>query len=83
MPPEVIAFGKEYEKALAALIIMLSPVTPHFGAELWSGFTSVSNKLNETTHFIDWENNVLQQRWPVVDEHFPLSLQCKVNISSY
>ncbi|XP_041975522.1 probable leucine--tRNA ligase, mitochondrial [Aricia agestis] len=77
IPADVIAKSKEYEMALAALIIMLSPVTPHFCSELWAGFTSAPHKLGDS--FIDWNTGVLEQRWPTVDSNYPLSFQCKVD----
>lgn len=78
MPPEVIAHSKEFELALASLIIMLSPVTPHFSSELWSGFLSAPNRVGLDLPSIDWEKSVLDQRWPKVDDHYNLSFLCKV-----
>lgn len=34
--------SEEFERTLAAQIIMLSPVTPHFASELWAGFSSMA-----------------------------------------
>ena len=34
---------EEFERALAAQIIMLSPITPHLSSELWAGFCSVAS----------------------------------------
>ncbi|XP_023939473.1 probable leucine--tRNA ligase, mitochondrial [Bicyclus anynana] len=79
VPPEIIATSKEYEQSLAYLIIMLSTVTPHFCCELWAGMRSASNRICDTSSGIDWSQEVLQQRWPVVDENYPLSFQCKVD----
>ncbi|VVD02117.1 unnamed protein product [Leptidea sinapis] len=75
VPAEVIANSKEYELALAHLIIMLSPVTPHFCSELWAGFVSAPERVTKDT--ILWHNNVLEQDWPVVDRDYGLSFQCK------
>ncbi|KAJ0182554.1 hypothetical protein K1T71_001923 [Dendrolimus kikuchii] len=79
IPPEVIAKSKEFELALASLIIMLSPVTPHFCCELWAGFASAPNRVCENSNFIDWNKNVLEQCWPTVDDHYKLSFLCKVD----
>ncbi|CAG4978926.1 unnamed protein product [Parnassius apollo] len=79
IPPEVIAFSKEYELALASLIIMLTPVTPHFCSELWAGFLSAPHRLCDTSPIIDWNKSVLEQKWPTVDKHYELSFKCKVD----
>ncbi|KPJ16720.1 putative leucyl-tRNA synthetase, mitochondrial [Papilio machaon] len=79
IPPEVIANSKEYELALAALIIMLTPVTPHFCSELWAGFLSTPNRINNNSVIIDWQKSVLEQQWPQVDNNFELSFLCKVD----
>lgn len=80
IPPHVIAKSKEYELALATLLIMLTPVTPHFCAELWSGFISAPNRISLDSPIVNWEKIVLDQRWPKVDDHFKLSFLCKVSI---
>ncbi|CAG4964973.1 unnamed protein product [Colias eurytheme] len=79
VPGDVIAKSKEFELALASLIIMLSPVTPHFCSELWAGFKSAPNRVLENTHLIMWDRDVLSQKWPAVDHDFELSFQCKVD----
>lgn len=76
VPPEIIARSSEFEQALAYLIIMLSPVAPHFSSELWAGFVSAPNRM--TSQF-DWDKGVLEQSWPTVDDNFKLSFQCKVS----
>ncbi|XP_063395151.1 leucine--tRNA ligase, mitochondrial isoform X1 [Cydia fagiglandana] len=79
VPPEVIAKSKEYELALATLIIMLSPVAPHFCSELWAGFLSAPKRISQSSPLINWQENVLGQTWPKVDDHYKLSLLCKVD----
>ncbi|CAH0695173.1 unnamed protein product [Spodoptera exigua] len=79
VPPEVITKSKEYEKALAVLIIMLAPVTPHFCSELWAGLQSAPHRLTESSNMIDWGKGVLEQTWPKVDENYELSFLCKVD----
>ncbi|KOB65649.1 Leucyl-tRNA synthetase, partial [Operophtera brumata] len=70
---------KEFELALASLIIMLAPVTPHFCSELWAGFLSAPKRLNQNSHLINWDKAVLEQTWPRVDDDFELSYMCKVD----
>ncbi|CAB3240586.1 unnamed protein product [Arctia plantaginis] len=79
VPPEVVARSKEFQKALASLIIMLSPVMPHFGSELWAGFLSAPNRVCDESNLIKWEESVLDQSWPIVDMNYKLSLLCKVD----
>ncbi|KAM3967920.1 LOW QUALITY PROTEIN: leucyl-tRNA synthetase, mitochondrial [Aphomia sociella] len=80
MPPELISKSPEYEKALACLIIMLAPVMPHFCSELWAGFLSAPHrKCLVSNDYIDWNKNVLEQKWPRVDDSFKLSFLCKVD----
>lgn len=79
VPPEVVAKSKEFEKTLAALIIMVSPIMPHFSSELWAGFLSAPYRACETSSLINWQEGLLDQRWPTVDEDYKLSLLCKVD----
>lgn len=58
---------------------MLAPITPHFCSELWAGLLSAHNRLCENSKLFDWKKNVLEQSWPVVDEHYGLSFLCKVS----
>ncbi|XP_044738626.1 probable leucine--tRNA ligase, mitochondrial, partial [Chrysoperla carnea] len=75
--PDVVAYGAHYEHALAAQIIMLAPMAPHFASELWAGFISAPNKINNTD--ILWNKNVLEQLWPEVDSNYKCNLDFKVN----
>lgn len=77
---EVRKYSKEYEKVLAATIIMLAPVTPHFAATLWFGFTSAPGRLNTDCHEINWNENVLKQKWPTIDGEYEVPLYCKVKL---
>ncbi|GJQ87681.1 hypothetical protein Trydic_g17499 [Trypoxylus dichotomus] len=76
--PFTVAASFQYERALAAQIILLAPMAPHFASELWSGFLSAENRLNDNSE-IDWNADVLQQRWPDVDYDYRLELVCQVN----
>ncbi|CAH1955218.1 unnamed protein product [Acanthoscelides obtectus] len=77
-PPAVYAYSKQFERALAAQIIMLAPMAPHFSSELWSGFVSAPKRLNNSEEII-WDKAVLDQEWPVVDLDYQLELSFQVN----
>ncbi|XP_053617053.1 leucine--tRNA ligase, mitochondrial [Plodia interpunctella] len=80
VPPEVISKSREFEIALANLIIMLSPVAPHFCSELWAGFLEAPNRVCQSVDdIIKWDKNILQQKWPEVDDDYGLSFLCKVD----
>ncbi|XP_055913917.1 leucine--tRNA ligase, mitochondrial [Eupeodes corollae] len=76
---DVIKYGKHFERALATQIIMLAPMAPHFASELWSKLISTPNRLNEKLEDIQWDKDVLEQRWPDVDSEYQLDLTIKVN----
>lgn len=62
---------------------MLSPITPHFCSELWAGLVSAPGRALCASPFISWDDNVLKQKWPIVDQNYPLSFQCKVSVLKY
>lgn len=72
-------YGKQYERALAAQIIMLAPMAPHFASELWSKFASAANRLNTNIPELQWDEDVLTQKWPEIDQNYQLDLAIKVN----
>lgn len=78
VPASVIAHSKQFERALAAQIIMLAPMAPCFASELWSGFIGAPNRLNDFTE-IFWDKTVLEQSWPQTDMDYKLDLLCQVN----
>ncbi|XP_044765914.1 probable leucine--tRNA ligase, mitochondrial [Coccinella septempunctata] len=78
MPPYVFARSLQFERALAAQIILLSPMAPHFASELWSGFLQAPNRLNHSSE-IRWNKSVLEQDWPEIDSDYNLELLCQVN----
>lgn len=80
MPPCVFAHSLQFERALACQIVLLAPMAPHFASELWSGFTSASNRLNNSNNEILWDKTVLEQKWPVLDNNYNLDLVCRVRI---
>ncbi|XP_017777824.1 PREDICTED: probable leucine--tRNA ligase, mitochondrial [Nicrophorus vespilloides] len=77
-PPSVFARGHQFERALACQIILLAPIAPHFASELWSGFLSAPNRLNQSNE-IDWNANILKQTWPDIDYEYNLDLVFQVN----
>lgn len=77
--PDVEALGANYERALAAQIIMLAPMAPHFASELWARFTTAPNRVTETSDHINWEADVFSQQWPKVDPHLEVEIEVKAN----
>ncbi|XP_066440850.1 leucine--tRNA ligase, mitochondrial [Eleutherodactylus coqui] len=64
---QVVQHSREFEDALASLIIMMSPMTPHLASELWKGMGHVTHKL--CTQY-DWSRDVLLQTWPTLDPEY-------------
>lgn len=64
---QVIQHSREFEDALASLIIMISPMAPHLASELWKGTGHVTHKL--CTEY-DWTKDVLMQTWPTLDPEY-------------
>lgn len=59
----------EFERALADLVILTSPFTPHVTEELWSGLAHFSEHLkNDPTYSPD--KYCFQQNWPQLDDDF-------------
>jgi len=79
-PKELIKYSAEYERLLAVQIIMLTPMAPHFTSALWSGFVSAPGRINHKWEQINWENDVIHQKWPQVDSDYILNLYCVVSI---
>ncbi|KAH1008667.1 hypothetical protein HUJ05_009202 [Dendroctonus ponderosae] len=77
-PVAVFCHSRQFERALAAQIILLAPMAPHFASELWAGFTSAPNRLNQSTEIL-WDRPVLEQQWPETDMNYQLDLVCQVN----
>uniref|UniRef100_A0A6P4EQN5 leucine--tRNA ligase n=1 Tax=Drosophila rhopaloa TaxID=1041015 RepID=A0A6P4EQN5_DRORH len=78
-PKHVLRHGKQFERALAAQIIMLAPMAPHFASELWSKFVAIPGRLNPASQELQWSEDVLAQRWPDIDAAYNLDLSIKVN----
>ncbi|XP_075684703.1 leucine--tRNA ligase, mitochondrial [Rhinoderma darwinii] len=64
---QVVQHSREFEDALASLIIMISPMAPHLASELWKGMGHVVHKL--CTHY-NWKKDVLLQAWPTLDPEY-------------
>lgn len=77
-PPDIYARSLQFERALATQIMLLAPMAPHFATELWSGFLSAPNRLNQSEE-IDWNKTVLDQKWPIIDSNYNMDLICLVN----
>lgn len=71
--------SREYERALAAQIIMLAPLAPQFASELWSGFCSAAYHLADDDTSIRKDLDVLEQKWPDVDMTYNLDLDVFVS----
>lgn len=76
--PGTVAKSQQYERALAAQIILLAPMAPRFASELWSGFLSAENRLSDSSE-IKWNQSVMGQNWPEVDMNYELDLICQIN----
>lgn len=74
----MVKYSAEYEKLLAVQIVMLAPMAPHFASTLWSGFVSAPGRINLNWDQISWDDNVMNQKWPQVDNDFVFNLYCVV-----
>lgn len=72
-------YGKQYERALASQLIMLAPMAPHFASELWLKFATAPHRLNATSAELQWEEDVLSQKWPEIDQNYQLDLAIRIN----
>lgn len=54
-------------------------MAPHFASELWSRFVSAPNRLTQDSNEIDWDSDVLKQRWPEADLDYALNATVRVN----
>lgn len=77
--PDVVALSEIFERALAAQIVMLAPMAPHYASELWSRFTSAKNRVAKNSTAINWDADVFGQKWPQVDAHHNVDLTVKAN----
>jgi leucyl-tRNA synthetase len=70
-------YTKEFAEALAALIIMLNPITPHLSEELWYHFSKSNiNPLKmDTTSYLKMALQASDQAWPIPDRFLSSSNQ--------
>ncbi|XP_039277966.1 probable leucine--tRNA ligase, mitochondrial [Nilaparvata lugens] len=76
---DVVALSGEYERALAAQIVMLAPIAPHFASELWSGFREAPGRIDKNPGEIKWDCPLVEQSWPQTDDLYKLDLKFMVN----
>jgi leucyl-tRNA synthetase len=76
----------EYHRGLASTIILLTPLAPHFCAEMWAGLsdaviqyhTSQNNNCDINDDFL-WDKSVFHQAWPKLDHNYNLKLNVLKN----
>eukprot|EP00094_Tigriopus_californicus_P004433 TCALIF_04272-PA protein Name:"Similar to SPAC4G8.09 Putative leucine--tRNA ligase, mitochondrial (Schizosaccharomyces pombe (strain 972 / ATCC 24843))" AED:0.13 eAED:0.13 QI:25/0.87/0.88/1/0.5/0.33/9/42/765 len=61
----------EFQRGLATAIILMTPMSPHFCAELWEGLRQV--KVKQCPNY-RWDKTVFHQDWPQMDRDWKLSL---------
>lgn len=71
--------GRQFEATLAAQLIMLAPLAPHFASECWYRLASAPKKVDPCPFGIDWNKDVLDQKWPEVDMDYNLDFTIYVN----
>lgn len=79
MPETVIKYSAEYERSIFSLLIVIAPFAPNFASELWSKFLSIPNRIDHTESEIDWNKDVLEQKWPKPDGDFQVSFDILVH----
>jgi len=57
---------------------MIAPMSPHFASEMWQGIATAPFVLTKELPEFDWTQNVLEQRWPLVDMDYELDLIVEV-----
>ena len=77
-----VGSSAEYHRALANAIILLTPLAPHFCAEMWSGLSDAVKQCQSKTdleipqndEFL-WNKSVFHQPWPTLDHNYNLKLK--------
>lgn len=59
----------EFERALADLVIMFSPLVPHVSEELWSGLAHYNDHLKNDSNYL-LNKYCFQQNWPKLDDDY-------------
>ncbi|XP_018014849.1 probable leucine--tRNA ligase, mitochondrial isoform X2 [Hyalella azteca] len=62
--PLTAMYGAEYERSLAALLLMLAPIMPHLVAEMWLAFSHHAHLPHYKSE------DVHEQPWPEVDHDY-------------
>ena len=75
-PPQVKQRSADWERGLADAIILLAPMAPHLGSELWRGFSS---RKSPTSDQYEWKRGVFAQRLPVLDPGYNLNVVVRRN----
>ena len=75
---ECMKKSREYERALAAQIIMLAPFAPHFASELWSAFSTAKHHLIDKNE-IELDKDVMEQKWPEIDINYKMAVEVRVS----
>lgn len=72
-------YTKEFAKALASLIVMLNPITPHLSEELWAMFsnTKINPLRSETESPFRISLQAADQPWPIPDEDYQLLIKVR------
>lgn len=67
-------YTREFAEALAALIVMLNPITPHLSEELWSHFSNcrINPLRNATDSKYQVSLQASDQPWPIPDNDYEL-----------
>lgn len=78
-PKDVIKYGAQFELSLAAQIIMIAPLAPHFASECWFRLANAPNKINTDNSIINWDLDVMSQRWPEVNQDYGLEFTIYIN----
>lgn len=62
-----VVHSSEFERGLASLLVMLSPITPCFAAECWQAFIEAIPEKNVLKKYgFDASKPVYEQQWPLV-----------------
>lgn len=57
---------------------MLAPIMPHFAATLWMAFCSAEGRLTTNDGEIEWNENVMLQKWPKMDDDYDIPVTLRV-----
>lgn len=63
----------EFERALADLVIMFSPLIPHVSEELWSGLIYYNEHLKNDSNYL-MDKYCFQQNWPKLDDDYQYTI---------